>query len=219
MNNTALKRSQAGLCTNCGLRPSLPGILDCLECSEARKLRKKAKRKKAKTAGICLKCCCRPATPGKTLCEHCRKGRSAARRKKVANGQCYFCQAPATDGFKTCMQCREEVGKHRNAETRARKDRVIAHYSSGSMACACCGVSIRQFLTLDHIAGNGNKHRKQLATSGGDPVYRWIEKHGYPDGFQVLCFNCNCGRSLNGGVCPHYSADTTDCQTAQSCLR
>jgi hypothetical protein len=29
------------------------------------------------------------------------------------------------------------------------------------------------------------------------------QKHGYPEGFQVLCMNCNWGRYRNGGVCPH----------------
>lgn len=23
------------------------------------------------------------------------------------------------------------------------------------------------------------------------------------DRYQLLCFNCNCGRHRNGGVCPH----------------
>jgi hypothetical protein len=30
--------------------------------------------------------------------------------------------------------------------------------------------------------------------------------NGFPAGFQVLCFNCNQGRRLNHGVCPHVEA-------------
>ncbi len=31
-----------------------------------------------------------------------------------------------------------------------------------------------------------------------------------PEGFQVLCWNCNLGKYYNGGVCPHRGAvDTT----------
>jgi hypothetical protein len=30
-----------------------------------------------------------------------------------------------------------------------------------------------------------------------------LKKRGYPPGYRVLCFNCNRGRYLNGGVCPH----------------
>jgi hypothetical protein len=38
-------------------------------------------------------------------------------------------------------------------------------------------------------------------------VYQWLVEHGCPqDGrFRILCFNCNQGRALNGGVCPHES--------------
>jgi hypothetical protein len=28
---------------------------------------------------------------------------------------------------------------------------------------------------------------------------------GYPQGYQVLCMNCQVGRRDNGGVCPHQS--------------
>jgi hypothetical protein len=34
-------------------------------------------------------------------------------------------------------------------------------------------------------------------------VLRYIIKNNYPDDFQILCANCNWGKQLNGGVCPH----------------
>lgn len=34
-------------------------------------------------------------------------------------------------------------------------------------------------------------------------MYRWAILNGFPDELQLLCFNCNCGRQRNGGVCPH----------------
>jgi len=37
----------------------------------------------------------------------------------------------------------------------------------------------------------------------GNRIHRWLKKHKYPDGFQVLCFNCNVGKYLNKGTCPH----------------
>jgi hypothetical protein len=30
-----------------------------------------------------------------------------------------------------------------------------------------------------------------------------IIKNNFPPEFQILCFNCNLGRSRSGGVCPH----------------
>ena len=78
---------------------------------------------------------------------------------------------------------------------------VYAHYSEGLMKCNCCGESTYRFLTLDHIEGGGNEHRKQVG--GSVAVLKDIVKNDYPEGYQVLCFNCNCGRAYNNGVCPH----------------
>jgi hypothetical protein len=71
------------------------------------------------------------------------------------------------------------------------------------MNCACCPnetVNFLEFLAIDHVAGGGNQHRKALG--GGDKVYRWLVSNGYPEGFQVLCHNCNCAKGFYG-ECPH----------------
>lgn len=77
-------------------------------------------------------------------------------------------------------------------------------------ACACCGETELTFLTIDHINDDGAEHRRQLAAEkggswgqAGSPTYRWLRDNGFPEGFQVLCANCNCGKQWNGGVCPH----------------
>lgn len=75
---------------------------------------------------------------------------------------------------------------------------VMDHY--GGPVCACCGETTYSFLTLDHIYNDGAAHRKSM---GNKHLYRWIIANGYPDGFQVLCMNCNFGKFQNGGVCPH----------------
>jgi hypothetical protein len=28
-------------------------------------------------------------------------------------------------------------------------------------------------------------------------------RNGFPPGYQVLCMNCNHGKRMNNGVCPH----------------
>jgi hypothetical protein len=30
-----------------------------------------------------------------------------------------------------------------------------------------------------------------------------IIKSGFPNSFQILCYNCNNGKRMNRGVCPH----------------
>ena len=80
------------------------------------------------------------------------------------------------------------------------KDQVFENY--GGYICKCCGETKKLFLTLDHINGGGRQHRKE-AGGGGKFTYRWVKRNKYPEGFQVLCYNCNCGRQRNGGICPH----------------
>lgn len=78
------------------------------------------------------------------------------------------------------------------------KDAAFNAY--GGYKCVCCGETLEKFLTLDHINNDGNKHRKSIKTN---TVYGWLKKNKYPSGFQILCFNCNIGRSLNNNICPH----------------
>lgn len=75
--------------------------------------------------------------------------------------------------------------------------------------CACCGESNPKFLTVDHINNDGAEHRAQLTggirrkqgTTGS--YLRKIAKLADPTRFQILCYNCNCGKAHNGGICPH----------------
>lgn len=55
------------------------------------------------------------------------------------------------------------------------------------MACARCQFSDIRALSIDHINGDGAKHRKEI---GGGRIYRWLLKQDFPEGFQVLCMNC-----------------------------
>lgn len=67
--------------------------------------------------------------------------------------------------------------------------------------CNCCGELDVRFLTLDHVDDSGGEHRKLL---NEQQIYREARRDGYPpEKYQVLCFNCNLGRSANGGICPH----------------
>lgn len=78
------------------------------------------------------------------------------------------------------------------------KAEVYSHYGS---VCSCCGEGNQGFLSIDHVNGGGFQHRR--AVGGGLAILYDIKKRGFPPDFQVLCFNCNLGRQLNGGTCPH----------------
>lgn len=82
------------------------------------------------------------------------------------------------------------------------KFEAISHYSNGTMCCACCGKGGIGNLAIDHIEGNGSEHRRETKTRGGFAFYLWLRKNGFPDGYRVLCHNCNSALGLYG-YCPH----------------
>jgi hypothetical protein len=107
------------------------------------------------------------------------------------------------------MYMQEWQAKNRDAILSRRKQQrsdtrkqVIKAYGG---KCVCCGESMYEFLTIDHINGDGAEHRKNLTGNsrhGSDDVYRDIIRMGFPDNFRVLCYNCNCTRGYLG-YCPH----------------
>ncbi len=70
--------------------------------------------------------------------------------------------------------------------------------------CACCGETEPDFLSIDHMNNDGAEHRRQLGgrNYGGTNMYRWLRQNDYPEGFQVLCYNCNLAKGF-AGSCPH----------------
>lgn len=78
-------------------------------------------------------------------------------------------------------------------------------------SCKCCGESDRKFLTVDHINSDGWKEKTYETSNGraGRALWGKVIREGYPkDRYQILCYNCNCGRDKSEGkICPHNSAD------------
>lgn len=57
--------------------------------------------------------------------------------------------------------------------------------------CSCCGESIPEFLTVDHINNDGEVHRKTISPKkkrGGNTseVLRQLRKEGWPDYVRIL---------------------------------
>jgi hypothetical protein len=108
---------------------------------------------------------------------------------------------------RTAKRYKENKAYH-NAYTRQKdkelKYTVLLHYSDDPLfpVCACCREDYIEFLSIDHMEGNGNKHRRE------DPeavkIYRWLKKHAFPKGFRVLCMNCNFALG-HFGYCPHLT--------------
>jgi len=87
-----------------------------------------------------------------------------------------------------------------NAAARARRAEALRRYSATSTpSCSCCGEATIAFLTFEHTAGGGRQQRRE---TGGGGFISWLLAAQRPD-IEVLCMNCNHGRRVNGGVCPH----------------
>jgi hypothetical protein len=97
--------------------------------------------------------------------------------------------------------------EYRTKYHRRLKEQVFAAYGN---CCSCCGEDNPGFLSVDHVNGGGQAHRRAVGGTVG--VWRDIVKRGFPADFQLLCYNCNLGRYFNGGDCPHRNgADLSVC--------
>jgi len=94
---------------------------------------------------------------------------------------------------------REQINAYSRNRNHQRKLDVFKHYSPNLM-CQCCGDNHLQFLTVDHI--DGRKPHNHDYGFVGTKLYNWIIKNNYPEGFQILCMNCNFAKGV-WGVCPH----------------
>lgn len=82
------------------------------------------------------------------------------------------------------------------------KKLVMINYGGDPPKCSCCGEDKKGFLTIDHINGGGRVHKKEI----GGNLYGWLKINNYPEGFRVLCMNCNFAIGAYGS-CPHKDPD------------
>jgi len=95
---------------------------------------------------------------------------------------------------------------------------VLLYYSkhlsnSDIPCCNCCGENFDEdFLAVDHIRGRREMDSEpalvKLGYSSklvGKMLQSWIMKNNFPEGFQILCANCNTAKGMrkNNNQCPH----------------
>ena len=168
-----------------------------------RKAYHKSRRSERIRLGLCTDCV-NPARPKSRTCTDCGERlskHSVQERKRLKErGLCISGDGnPVVPGNVSCGKCllkNTENARRAYAELR---NRVIAGYGG---RCICCGESIEVFLTLDHVLNNGADARKQ---SGYNlrTLYKRVIDDNFPPEYQLHCWNCNCGRAKNGGICPH----------------
>jgi hypothetical protein len=110
-----------------------------------------------------------------------------------------------------CRDCRNDARRLLNGDRTVNHQQYLARqkfrltvlrrYGGDPPRCACCSESEVKFLAIDHIDGGGKAHRGAVGGSS-DAVYRWLRRNGFPEGYRVLCHNCNMARAFYG-ECPH----------------
>lgn len=98
------------------------------------------------------------------------------------------------------------IQKERKRQKRLRL-MVLEHYGGSPPRCKCCGESHYEFLAIDHIEGGGHRERK-ASGAFGKHFYRLLVKNNLPEGYQVLCHNCNNAKGFYG-YCPHNASKIT----------
>lgn len=102
---------------------------------------------------------------------------------------------------------REARNEYAREYRKRNKLAVIRHYSGGTCKCSHCGHSDIRALQIDHTNSGGEAHRRNITQD----FYMWLIKNNFPEGYQVLCANCqqvkmhenneraSCGRKPRGG--------------------
>ncbi len=158
-------------------------------------------------------------------CGRCRitKAFSEFHRSKATNSGyrscCKVCAAEANKAYNTLRYTVPELVEKnkarcqdyhkRNKEVLNQKSkawrtelRSVVYQAYGN-SCQWCGESNFKFLTLDHVNGDGAAHRREIG--GIAKMLKWAKDNNYPTSLRLLCYNCNCGRERNGGICPHLT--------------
>lgn len=130
----------------------------------------------------------RPAPVARCKCDNCYLARDSDRDRRHKRKADYERRFPGR-----FLQQQYASQKKRIAEMRRE---IITHYGS---KCRCCDESIYGFLTIQHKNNDGSKERQKIGTI---QVLRKIINTGFPDSYEILCFNCNLSLGFNG-YCPH----------------
>lgn len=181
----------------------------CKDCRKenavdvAARMRKRRARVKSEVIehySFGFNCCghCNFKNPLALSVDHIGGGGNKHNKKIHNNLQLWLYRNKFPEGYQIlCMNCqfikKIEVDKPSPVDEKFaiqhnnQRKLVIDHYSFGFKCCGVCNFSNELSLSVDHIDGGGTKHLKSI----GNNICRWLIQNNYPEGFQILCMNCN----------------------------
>lgn len=113
--------------------------------------------------------------------------------------------------LKMSTNARHRKGTKKEYIERRKERTMTKHYEYKKIVfdyygnkCNCCGENNPFFLQIDHVDNDGYKEKTKTGKRiSGATLYCKIIKSNFPDKYQILCANCNQGKKINDGVCPH----------------
>ena len=100
----------------------------------------------------------------------------------------------------------EERRENTSKKRQMTRLKILKKYSknlsnSNIPCCRCCEETMMEFLAVDHIDGRKNlpEKEKNLRSVG---LLNFLIKNNFPEGYQILCHNCNMAKGFYG-KCPH----------------
>jgi hypothetical protein len=72
------------------------------------------------------------------------------------------------------LKNKEKLSKKNKLDAQRLKKEVMAAYGG---CCSCCGETILDFLTIDHINNDGAEQRRVLKHSSGTQFYNWLKRN------------------------------------------
>lgn len=228
------RRIAIGICGQCGLQPVMANKTKCIECADRHRVNQLNRNHKIKESvfnhyGQSCKICGIDIPIFLTI-DHIdgdgnqqsgilKKNRAFLEPKRNGHLYRWLINNGLPTGFQVlCWNCnfkKHLIDSYSEPKTKAaiyqRRERLklrnMAFDVYGSH-CKCCGLDDSTILTIDHVNGGGLDHRRRSNLSTSSEVYRWLKFNNYPNDFQILCWNCNCGRQFNNGICPHAQMTT-----------
>ncbi len=133
------------------------------------------------------------------ICRQCKRSRVPVAKvvKPPPTADQCRCYKLKVAGKSKCQDCLDQAKAHRRKLRLLVRREVISHYGG---ECVYCGNDEVIFLTIDHINGGGNRHRKEA----GEPnicmlLYKQQRADGrYPNNYQVTCWGCNSAKHIHG---------------------
>ena len=158
----------------------------------------------------------RPEVKAKRLLNERKPERKAKKKEYQKKYNATYYSTPEAKAKKSTPEYKAYLKKYQKKDDDQRL-KILQAYSkrlsnSDVPCCNCCGLNeYLDFLALDHIIGKKQMdsipelvaigYSSKLVTK---ELFSWIIDNNFPDGFQILCHNCNFAKGYprNNGKCP-----------------